>query len=281
MSELKTPPDLEKQSNMLKDLLFKAKLAAFGEYEGFTRGNINDVLRTLVSKAVEEDCYHFKLSLKKGNVWDEYEVLTCKGEVRMVLAKIDDKEILGKKAFEEFTKIRDKPYVQAIMEITKIRKDVLANLFKPLPKIPTAPKPIPKPSPPKPPEAAKPKPIKPVKPVSVPTPIEVPLPSVSKEIASKILPSILDKELDIKKLATVYTEVYGYRFRGLRIRLAGNLIELLMELRSTSSSWIKPEEMIKKLVYRHIGPRLDKWTKTKVPLKLVLVVNGKRVELAR
>jgi len=272
MSELRTHPDLEKQSSMLKDLLFKAKLAAFGEYEGFTRGNINDILKTLASKAMEKDCYHFKLSLKKGNVWDEYEVLTCKGEVRMALAKINGKEVLGEKAFEEFGKIRSKPYVQAIMEITKIRKDTLANLFRPLPKIPVAPKPAPKPPPPpKPPEA--------VKPVSVP--VEVPPPSVSKEIASKILPSILDKELDIKKLATVYTEVYGYRFRGLRIRLAGNLIELLMELRSTSSSWIKPEEMIKKLIYRHIGPRLDKWTKTRVPLKLVLVVNGKRVELAR
>ena len=281
MSELRTHPDLEKQSSMLKDLLFKAKLAAFGEYEGFTRGNTSDILKTLASKAMEKDCYHFKLSLKKGNVWDEYEVLTCKGEVRMALAKINGKEVLGEKAFEEFGKTRSKPYVQAIMEITKIRRDALANLFRPLSKIPVAPKPAPKPPPPppKPPEAVKPKPIKPVKPVSVS--VEVPPPSVSKEIASKILPSILDKELDIKKLATVYTEVYGYRFRGLRIRLAGNLIELLMELRSTQSSWIKPEEMIKKLIYRHIGPRLDKWTKTRVPLKLVLVVNGKRVELVR
>ena len=259
MSELKIRFDIEQKSLLLKDPLFKAKLATFGEYEGFTRGHVKEIIKTLLDKAAAETCYHFKISLKKGNVWDEYEILACKGSIQMILARINGKEFLGKKAFEEFQGISSRPYTQAIMEITKIEEKVLTSLFKPAPKITVA----------KPTEETK------------PPPVETAPPSVSREIASRILPSILDKEQDIRKLATVYTEVYGYRFRNLRIRLAEDVIELLMELRSTSSSWIRPEEMIKKLTYRHIGPRLDKWAKTKVPLKLVLLVNGKRLELAR
>jgi len=259
MSELKIHPNVEQKSLLLKDPLFKAKLATFGEYEGFIRGHVEEIMKNLFDKASTGTCYHFKISLKKGGIWDEYEILACKGSIQMISARINGKEVFGKKAFEEFRKIPSKSYTQAIMEITKIEEKVLTELLKPVSKVAIA----------KPAEETK------------PPPVETPPTSVSREIASRILPSILNKEQDIRKLATVYTEVYGYRFRNLRIRLAEDVIELLMELRSTSSSWIRPEEMIKKLTYRHIGPRLDKWAKTKVPLKLVLLVNGKKLELAR
>ncbi|OYT59387.1 MAG: hypothetical protein B6U75_03895 [Desulfurococcales archaeon ex4484_217_1] len=259
MSELKISSDIEQKSPLLKDPLFKAKLATFGEYEGFIRGRAKEIIKNLLDKASRETCYHFKISLKKGSVWDEYEILTCKGSIQMILARINGKEVFGKNAFKAFQKIPSGPYIQAIMEVTKIEEKVLTGLLKPVPRVAVA---------------------KPVEETKLP-PVETPPPSVSREIASRILPSILNKEQDIRKLATVYTEVYGYRFRNLRIRLAEDVIELLMELRSTSSSWIRPEEMIKKLTYRHIGPRLDKWAKTKVPLKLVLLVDGKKLELAR
>jgi len=58
-----------------------------------------------------------------------------------------------------------------------------------------------------------------------------------------------------------------------KIRFLEEVIELFIDARTTSSSWVTPNILANKLVYKHIGPRIDKLAETGIPLKLTLVID--------
>ncbi len=263
-------------SRKLEDRVFKARIAAFGEYEGFTRGKTQEVLNKAIEKVKAKECYYLKLSFKLGTAWDEFELVSCSGKILMAIAKVHGKTYYGEDAVKLFESVMKKHYSLAIAEFTKISENILPG--KPLPpikppkKVPEKAKPAPTPTPPR--EAVR---------IEVPRPITKPKEAGVREFLTKtILPVILNKEDLIKKICQIYTEVYGYRFRDSKIRVTEKDVELIIELSSTSSTWAKPNEVVKNLMKTHITPRLDKWVKAKVPVRIMLIVNGKaQAEMSR
>jgi len=260
-------------SKSLEDTVFKARITAFGEYEGFNRGKPSELISQVSKKLNSEDCYYIKLSLKKEAGWDEFEFVSCSKKLLMVLSRIDNETFYGTQALQHFINLKKEQYSVAILELTKIPESIL----------PTAPstvkaKPKPAPAPAKP--APTPKPTPKVVPKTVREEIK-PAPSKTAEVKSRefltraILPAILNREELVKKMCQVYTEVYGYKFRDSKIRVTDKDVELIIELSTTSSTWAKPEEVVNNLLKTHIAPRIDKWVKTKVPIRIRLIVNGK------
>ncbi len=269
-------PSINNYSRKLEDRVFKARIAAFGEYEGFTRGKTQEVLNKAIEKIKAKECYYLKLSFKLGTTWDEFELVSCSGKILMAIAKVNGKTHYGEDAIKLFGNVMKKQYSLGIAEFTKISENILPG--KPLPptrppkKLPEKAKPKPTPTPPK--EAIR---------KEIPRPVAKPKKAGAREFLTKtVLPVILNKESLIKKICQIYTEVYGYRFRDSKIRVTEKDVELIIELSSTSSTWAKPNEVVKNLMKTHITPRLDKWVKTKVPVRIMLVVNGKtQAEMTR
>ncbi len=264
---------IDTYSRKLEDTVFKARITAFGEYEGFNRGKPEELIRQVYEKLNSENCYYMKLSLKKGTEWDEFEFVSCSKKLLMILSRVDGKTFYGKEALQQFINLKKEQYSVAILESTKFPEKTLSTAPS---QVKAKPKPTQvetKPTPKLTPKAAP----KIVKEEVKPTPS----PPKAKEVKLRsfftktVLPAILNREDLVKKLCQVYTEVYGYRFRNSKIRVTDKDIELIIELSSTPSTWAKPEEVVNNLLKTHIAPRIDKWVKTKVPIKIKLITNGK------
>ena len=259
-------------SKSLEDTVFKARITAFGEYEGFNRGKPGELIRQASEKLNSKDCYYIKLSLKKEAGWDEFEFVSCSSKLLMILSRIDNKTYYGTQALQQFINLRKGQYSVAILESTKIPENIL-------PTAPPTAKPKPTPTPAKTTPTPKPTPAeavpKAIKEEVKPTPPETEELRLREFLTKTVLPAILSREELVKKICRVYTEVYGYRFRDSKIRVTDKDVELIIELTSTSSTWAKPEEVVNNLLKTHIAPRIDKWVKSKVPIRIRLMVNGK------
>jgi len=241
-------------SRKLEDTVFKARITALGEYEGFNRGKPEELIKQVYEKLNSENCYYIKFSLRKEAGWDEFEFVSCSKKLLMILSRINGKTFYGTEALQQFINLKIEQYSAAILESAKIPENILST------EVPQA-KPKPKPTP----EEAKPIP-------SLPKTEEIKL----RDFLTKtVIPAILSREDLVKKLCQVYTEVYGYRFKGSKIRITDKDIELIIELSLTSSTWAKPEEVVNNLLKTHIAPRIDKWVKAKVPIRIRLITNGK------
>jgi len=135
----RTVDNLDGYSEVLSKQDFIAKISLLGEYEGFTRGSVEEIIRVVDEKISSPECYYLRVSLRSPSGWDDYEIISCNGVIYMVTARIGENLFKGVNGYKELIEIPKKQYIRAVLESTKFDKALLERI-KPLKKTPTMPR---------------------------------------------------------------------------------------------------------------------------------------------